>query len=210
VAKRRVETSHEKLIWLMIAATIPVGITGLALEHVLRTQFAKPLSAAIFLTINGLILLLGDSYMKRQERQRSNFEIQTTIDHTAQALTPVKAGLIGLSQVAALIAGISRSGVTMVTGFFGGLDYEDAARFSFLLATPVIAGAGIIKLPDLFGPLGNGVRLQVLVGSVIAFLACLVAVRYLDRYFRTKRLWPFATYCLVFGVFMIFFISFKL
>ena len=88
----------------------------------------------------------------------------------------------------------------MVAGLLRGLDHEDAARFSFLLATPIILAAGVYKLPDLFGPLGNGVRPQILAGSVAAGLAAYVAVRFLVRWFRTRTLWPFAIYCLIAGV----------
>jgi undecaprenyl-diphosphatase len=105
--------------------------------------------------------------------------------------------------VFALLAGISRSGITMVAGLLRGLDYEDAARFSFLLATPVILAAGIYKLPDLLGPNGNGVRSQILVGSIVAGVAAYLAVRFLMRYFETRKLWPFAVYCLLFGSAMI-------
>jgi undecaprenyl-diphosphatase len=110
-----------------------------------------------------------------------------------------EAVFVGASQCLALLPGISRSGVSMVAGLLRGLSHEDAARFSFLLATPVILAAGVLKLPDLFGPLGAGVRGQVLAGSLAAFVAALVAVRWLTRYFETRTLTPFAIYCLVAG-----------
>ena len=110
-----------------------------------------------------------------------------------------EAVIVGVAQVFALIAGISRSGITMVVGLVRGLSHEDAARFSFLLATPIILAAGIYKLPDLFGPLGNGIRMQVLVGSVAAGIAAYVAVRFLMKYFETRTLTPFAIICLVEG-----------
>ena len=106
---------------------------------------------------------------------------------------------MGVAQIGALFAGISRSGITMIAGLARGLDHEDAARFSFLLATPIIFGAGLVKLPDLFGHLGNGVRGQSLVGAIAAGLAAFVSVRFLMRFFETKTLWPFGIYCLVFG-----------
>ena len=102
-----------------------------------------------------------------------------------------------------MFAGISRSGITMVAGLVRGLDYEDAARFSFLLATPVILAAGIYKLPDLLGHNGDGVRSQILVGSIAAGVAAYLAVRFLMRYFETRKLWPFAVYCWLFGLAMI-------
>ena len=103
-------------------------------------------------------------------------------------------------QILALLAGISRDGVTMVAGMFRGLSREDAARFAFLLATPVILAAGALKIPDLMGPLGNGIRGQVLVGSVLSGVGAYLSVRFLLRYFRTRTLNPFAVYCLVVGL----------
>jgi undecaprenyl-diphosphatase len=108
--------------------------------------------------------------------------------------------IIGLSQILALLAGISRDGVTMVTGMARGLSREDAARFAFLLATPVILAAGALKVPDLLGPLGNGIRGQILLGSILSGLGAYVSVRFLVRYFQTRTLYPFAIYCFVFGL----------
>ena len=105
-----------------------------------------------------------------------------------------------MAQVGALFAGISRSGITMVAGLVRGLDHEDAARFSFLLATPIILAAGVYKLPDLFGHLGNGVRGQSLVGAISAGIAAYFSVRFLVRFFETKTLWPFGIYCIVAGI----------
>lgn len=195
--KRRITTSYEKMIWLIIFATIPAGLTGLIFEHMLRTQFAKPLAATVFLFINGLILLTGDNYARRQARERKDFAMETTTAHTSKALSTKRAGLIGTAQVFALLAGISRSGITMVSGIYSGLDYEDSARFSFLLATPIILAAGIYKLPDLLGPNGNGARGQILVGAIVTGLAAYFSVRFLDKYFRNKSLRPFGIYCIV-------------
>jgi undecaprenyl-diphosphatase len=122
-------------------------------------------------------------------------------DARLAGLRPRDAFVIGASQSLALLPGISRSGISMVTGLLRGLSHEDAARFSFLLATPVILAAGVLKLPDLFGPLGDGVRGQVLAGSVASFVAAYAAVRWLTRWFRTRTLVPFAVYCLVAGAF---------
>jgi len=149
VRHRRVDTSTQRLGWLLILATVPVGVFGLVFEHSLRTVFAKPLAAAVFLTINGVILA-GGEWLRRRERDRHELEVRSL------EKLPVKdAVLIGGSEIGALFAGISRSGITMVTGLLRGLDHEDAAHFSFLLATPVIAAAGLYKLPDLLGPLGR-------------------------------------------------------
>jgi undecaprenyl-diphosphatase len=201
---RRLETPDERLAWLLIVATIPAGITGLVFEHALRTLFAKPLAAAIFLTINGVILYVGERYRRRASVQKLVAEHPTVQTETEKGrrldtLDFKESGVIGVAQIGALFAGISRSGITMVAGLVRGLDHEDAARFSFLLATPIIFAAGVYKLPDLAGHLGDGVRGQALVGSIFAGLAAYVSVRFLMRFFETRNLMPFAIYCLVFG-----------
>jgi undecaprenyl-diphosphatase len=201
---RRVETPDQRLAWLLVVATIPAGITGLALEHTLRTQFAKPLSAAIFLFVNGLILLVGERYRRRSSVRElvathAQVQSQTETGRRLDTLEYREAAVVGVAQVGALFAGISRSGITMVAGLVRGLDHEDAARFSFLLATPIILAAGVYKLPDFFGSLGDGVRGQALAGSVAAGIAAYFSVRFLLRFFETRTLWPFAIYCLVVG-----------
>jgi undecaprenyl-diphosphatase len=216
IRNRSVETSTERLAWLIIVATIPVGITGLLLEHTFRVLFAKPAAAAIFLTINGLILLAGE-WLRRRADSRASLEAQsmsetsverTELEHAVvggknrslENLSFAEAGIIGVFQTAALLAGISRSGITMVGGLVRGLSHEDAAKFSFLLATPVIFAAGLLKLPSLFGPAGENIHGQVIVGAIVAGLASWFSVKFLTRYFTTRTLIPFAVYCLVFGV----------
>ena len=206
VRTRRVETSTQRLALLIVVATVPVGITGLALEHTLRTLFAKPLAAAIFLTLNGVILLAGER-LRRRSVARADVRVtddrSTTDAETGRPLESLaygEAALIGVFQTFALLAGISRSGIAMVGGLLRGLDHEDAARFSFLLATPVIFAAGVLKLPSLFGPAGQGIGGQVVVGALVAGVAAYGAVRFLTRYFTTRTLTPFAVYCLVAGV----------
>ena len=258
----RVATRDEMLAWMIILATIPVGLVGLVAEHTFRVLFGKPILAAVFLIVNGVILFCG-------ERFRSSASIRADQEVTAQregAVAPADAGrgggppgpshpgaappvagqqavrqrtaghqpvrhaaghqavreeeishalasdervarmgfanalIIGSSQILALLAGISRDGVTMVTGMARGLSREDAARFAFLLATPVILAAGVLKVPDLLGPLGNGIRGQILLGSVLSGLGAYVSVRFLVRYFQTRTLYPFALYCFVFGL----------
>jgi undecaprenyl-diphosphatase len=201
---RRLETPDERLAWLLIVATIPAGLTGLVFEHALRTVFAKPLAAAIFLTINGVILYVGERYRRRASVKKLVDEHPTVKTETEKGrrldtLDFKEAGVIGVAQIGALFAGISRSGITMVAGLVRGLDHEDAARFSFLLATPIIFAAGIYKIPDFAGHLGDGVRGQALVGSIFAGLAAYVSVRFLMRFFETRNLMPFAIYCLAFG-----------
>ncbi|HLY82609.1 MAG TPA: undecaprenyl-diphosphate phosphatase [Acidimicrobiales bacterium] len=211
IAKRAVETSDERLAWLIVVATVPTAALGLVLEHPLRTLFAKPLAAAIFLTINGGILLAGERVRQRSAVRALAVKEGVEADgfRRLDTLEYKEAGIVGFFQSFALLAGISRSGITMVAGLIRGLDHEDAAKFAFLLATPIILGAGLYKLGDLFGPLGApnhvSIRGQVLAGSVVAGLASYVSVRFLTRYFKSSTLAPFGVYCLVAGVFFILF-----
>ncbi|MCU1454285.1 MAG: bacA [Acidimicrobiales bacterium] len=201
---RRISDSDERLGWLLIVASIPTGVLGLLFEHRLRTVFAKPLAASLFLTVNGVILGVGE-WARRRAASRADAPEEAVSHDDASSRRRLatfefrEAGFVGVAQTASLFAGISRSGVTMVAGLLRGLDHEDAARFSFLLATPIILAAGVYKLPDLFGPLGNGIRGQVLVGSIVSGLAAYAAVRFLVNYFETRTLTPFAIYSLVVG-----------
>jgi undecaprenyl-diphosphatase len=204
VSRRSIADRDGHLAWMLLLGTIPVGVVGLLFEHQLRVVFAKPLAAAVFLTLNGLILLGGETLRRRsahssRSNPRAAGSAVATGSRRIDQLSLREAVGIGSAQILALFAGISRSGVTMVAGLRRGLDHEHAARFSFMLATPVILAAGLYKLPDLLGPNGDGVRGQVLVGSVVAGLAAYGAVRFLERFFRTATLLPFAVYCLVVG-----------
>lgn len=208
---RQVNTSTERLAWLIIIATIPVGITGLALEHLLRTLFAKPAAAAVFLTLNGLVLVAGEALRRRTDRSAVTADGAAEVgsskrpdrfgsgDRPLDTLAYREAAVIGAFQTFALLAGISRSGITMVGGLVRGLNHEDAAKFSFLLATPVILAAGVLKLPSLAGPAGAGIHGQVVVGAVAAGMAAYASIRFLTRYFATRTLTPFAVYCLLAG-----------
>jgi undecaprenyl-diphosphatase len=120
-------------------------------------------------------------------------------DHRLARQSWAQGLFIGGAQILALFPGISRSGATMAAGLWRGLSHEDAARFAFLLATPVIAGAGLLKLPELAGPTGHGILGQVLVGSLVAGIAAYLSLRFLTRYFETRTLNPFAIYCLIAG-----------
>jgi undecaprenyl-diphosphatase len=191
VRYRRISTVDERLAWMLVLATIPVGITGLLLEHTFRTVLGKPIPAACFLIVNGFILY-GAERLRRRAQTYSDSEL------TKESFASTT--LIGSAQILALLPGISRSGVTMAAGLLKGLSHEDAAKFSFLLATPVILAAGLLKIPsDLFGPLGDGVRGQVLAGSIASGVAAYLAVKFLTKYFETRTLVPFAIYCLVAG-----------
>jgi undecaprenyl-diphosphatase len=213
IRDRQVDTSDQRLAWLLILATIPVGIAGLVLEHWFRTTLSKPVPTSIFLAINGVILLVGERLRRRapqpdpvyavagdRPRLVDERDLAGASDRTLSAMPVAGAVGIGSAQIAALAPGISRSGITMVAGLLRGLTHEDAARFSFLLATPVILAAGLFKLPDLAGPLGNGVRGQVLVGSVLSGIAAYLSVRFLTRYYQVRSLVPFGIYCLVAGL----------
>ena len=333
----------ERLAWMIIFATIPVGLTGVVLEHTFRVVFAKPSAAAVLLFINGLILL-GAEALRRSAIRRKQADAAATAGRPAQAFAsasapgatvsapsweaaasgypgyrnpprpgyrnapdpghrnapdpgyrppdpgyrsapdpsyrnpphpgyrnpphpgyrdapnpgyrnpadpsyrnPPHAGyrghpdvtgagrptshrkssggrdvadvdaaersdarlarlsygsgiLIGATQILALLAGISRSGITMAGGLWRGLDHEDAARFAFLLATPVILAAGVLKVPSLLGPAGAHIHGQVVLGVIVCGIAAYLSVRFLVRWFQTRTLTPFAIYCLAFGL----------
>ena len=203
IKNRKITTSAERLAWLLILATIPVGIAGLALDHALRTALGKPIPAAVFLTINGAVLFVGERLRRRTAAAVPAAVHSEGLNESDERLArlPIVEGMaIGAAQILALLPGISRSGTTMVAGVLRGLSHEDAARFSFLLATPVILAAGALKIPELFGPEGNGIGGQVIAGSIAAFIAAYFAVRFLVRYFETRTLTPFAIYCALAGL----------
>jgi undecaprenyl-diphosphatase len=203
--KRRVDTPTERLAWLIIVASVPVGILGVALEHVARVATAKPEVAAIFLVINGFILLGAERLRRRsQVRELARREgMKADGGRRLETLEYREAAVIGLSESTALIAGISRDGVVMATGLARGLDNEDAARYAFLLATPIILVAGLYKLPDLLGPNGDGVRGAAVIAAVAAAITAVFTVHFLMRYFKRGNLIPFGIYCVVFGAAMI-------
>jgi undecaprenyl-diphosphatase len=241
------QTVEQKLSWMIILATIPVGIAGLALEHDFRVYFSKPILTAIFLAMNGLILFAGEAVRRRRagrdEQQSVEDRQMAAVGGSAEAaggpgvpgppgdgvarhstgqraLKQQEASLarqsdkrlvevgwlsafgLGAAQILALLPGISRDGVVMVSGMFRGLSMQDAARFSFLLSAPVIFAAGVLKIPDLTGPLGAGVRGQVLAGSLMSFIGAYFALRFFMRYISksNRALTPFAVYCLVVGI----------
>jgi len=202
IVRREVQNADQRLAWLLILATIPVGIVGLVGEHAFRTTLSRPVPTAVFLTINGLLLL----WIERARRGTADGEYVDertsgpASDHRLAALPVVRAVAVGAAQILALAPGISRSGVTTSAGLRIGLDREDAARFSFLLATPVILAAGVLKLGDLAGPLGDGIRGQVVFGSVLSGIGAYLSVRFLTRYVARRSLRPFGGYCIVAGV----------
>jgi undecaprenyl-diphosphatase len=235
--------TDQTLAWMIIVATIPVGIAGLLLEHTFRTVFSKPILTSSFLFVNGLILLAGEA---RRRRGATAESLQAAADqemvaqrqtasvaaggqgavgggrHSSgqRAMKQEQAGLavaadrrltglgfptaffLGAVQILALLPGISRDGTVMVSGMFRGLTRQDAARFSFLLSAPVIFAAGVLKIKDLTGPLGAGIRGQVLFGSVLSFVGAYLALRFLVSYLSksSRTLTPFAIYCLAAGL----------
>ena len=240
IRHRRAETPDEKMAWMVILATIPVGLVGLVFEHQFRILFGKPIRAAIFLLLNGLILYAGERFRTRaslqadadlaKEREHARGEAgHGTASHASgqravrqlevsrgveadrrlAASGYLQALVIGSAQILALLAGISRDGVAMVAGMFRGLSREDSARFAFLLATPVILAAGVLKVPDLTGPLAKGIHGPILVGSILSGLGAYLSVRYLVKYFQTRTLTPFAIYCVLFGGASIIYLSVK-
>jgi undecaprenyl-diphosphatase len=234
--------TDQTLAWMIILATIPVGLAGVALEHTFRTIFSKPILTASFLFLNGFILLAGERARRRHadmeaqeiasdlqaitERQRagvaagggagggrhSSGQRALKQQHASLAVEADRRivrrtgwlGAVGLgaSQILALLPGISRDGTVMVAGMFRGLSRQDAARFSFLLSAPVILAAGLLKVPDLTGPLGAGIRGPILFGSLLSGIAAFLALRFLVRYFSDPKrtLTPFAIYCLAAGL----------
>jgi undecaprenyl-diphosphatase len=193
----RSEDTYARLGWLLVAATIPVGVIGLLLQEPLRKLFASPQTAAAFLIVNGVALLMFERLRRRPARAG---DYLGDSDGRIAKLSWREAIGVGTSQAFALIPGISRSGFTMGGGLIAGLSNEDAARFGFLLATPVIFAAAVLKLPELFGSAGNGVRGPALVAGLCAAATTFFAVKFLLRYFQTNRLTPFGVYCVGLGV----------
>jgi undecaprenyl-diphosphatase len=271
IRDRDIVTSDQKLAWMIIVATIPVGIVGLLFEHAFRVIFGKPVLAGVFLVVNGLILFSGEKFRTKASRQADQevaeerrlaivpAEVQrepaagvaalglaAAADGGATVAPPRRPGhgthaaakpdakteraaeladavradqrlskldylqtlIIGGAQILALLAGISRDGVTMVAGMHRGLSREDAARFAFLLATPVILAAGALKTSDLITK-GHGIYGPILAGSILSGIGAYVSVRFLVRYFQTRTLTPFAIYCVLFGVGSIIYLQVK-
>jgi undecaprenyl-diphosphatase len=193
----RQDDSYARLGWLLVAATIPVGVIGLLLQEPLRKLFASAEIAALFLIINGIVLLLAERLRRRPAREG---DYSGDVDARLSKLSWRQAISVGTSQAFALIPGISRSGVTMSGGLVVGLSNDDSARFAFLLATPVIFAAALLKLPELFGAAGDGVRGPALVAGLCAAATTFLAVKFLMRFFQSNRLTPFGIYCIALGL----------
>jgi undecaprenyl-diphosphatase len=184
----------ERTGWLLVVGTLPVGILGVLLEKPVRDLFGSPLPVAIFLTLNGLVMFAGEALRRRQMEQRGRTERPIERLGFAQSVA------IGFAQSFALLPGISRSGASMVAGLMCDLDHQDAAEFSFLLATPVIFAAALLEAPRLFDPGAHVVALQAVVGGIAAAVAAYLSVAFLMRYFRSNDLRPFGWYCVIAGV----------
>ncbi len=201
IARREVRTTDQRLAWLLVLGTIPVGLVGLLAEHWFRTTLARPTPTAVFLLVNGLILLFIERG-RRRERDTEYVDERVSGPESDRRVARTKVGravAVGATQTLALAPGISRSGVATSAGLLAGLAREDAARFSFLLATPVILAAGALKLGDLAGPLGDGIRGQVIFGSVLSGVGAYLSVRFLTRYLADRSLRPFGAYCIAAG-----------
>lgn len=188
------DDADARLAWLLIIATIPAGVLGLLFEESLKKFFASPSLAAIFLLCNGVILFLGEILRKRK------LSTLRDSDSRIAQTTWMQAVGIGASEAIALIPGFSRTGATLVGGLFVGLSHADSAKFSFLLATPIIAAAGVLKLPELFTTSENAMLPQTIVGALTAGVFAYFSVRFLTKYFKTNTLLPFSIYCLIVGI----------
>ena len=201
LADRRIapENHDAKLGWLLVVGTVPAGLLGLLFQDSLRTVFASAQSAAFFLMLNGVMLYGAERLRRRAPVVETSDPLAS--DQRISGETSYRDAVgIGAAQAIALIPGVSRSGASMAGGLLTGLSNEDAARFSFLLATPIIGAAALLKLPDLFGSTGDGVRGQALAASLCSALTAWFSVRFLVKYFETNRLTPFAIYCFVAGL----------
>jgi undecaprenyl-diphosphatase len=196
VKKGEVQTGTESWVsWLIIIGCVPAGLIGVFLETPLKELFASPIIAATFLVVNGAILFLGEALRRRGETKPGHLMVQKQgISRPLASLSWKEALLVGCAQSLALIPGISRSGVTMVAGLGVRLNHEDAARYSFLLGTPLIGAAALLEVPQLFGQSAN-VLMLVIAGMVVSGVAAFLSTRFLLKYFETGHLYPFAAYC---------------
>jgi len=184
-----------KLGWLLVVATIPAGILGILFEKTFKSLFGNPQLVAGMLILNGLLLFGAELLRKKRKEQTAAHS-----NERIAKLTWFQAIKIGLLQCIALIPGFSRTGATLTGSLLVGLSHEDSARFAFLLATPIIGAASVLKLPELAGTTENGALAPVIIGAVTAGLAAYFSVKFLTKYFETKTLTPFAVYCTVLGV----------
>jgi len=197
LGKKSMTPTHahaSRVFWLVLIATIPAGLLGIAFQKKLTNLFGNAKYTAIFLTVNGIILIVAE----RLTRKGSTHLVANADEEIAKHIDIKRAIGIGFGQSAALFAGISRFGITMSAGLIRGLSHSVAADFAFLLSLPIIAAAAVVKLPHL-AHLNGGLG-PVLVGSLVSFCATYVSIKFLVKWFKTNTLYPFAIYCLLFGV----------
>jgi undecaprenyl-diphosphatase len=198
----RIETGPERLAMLLMVGTIPAGILGVYLESRIKSLFASPYVAASLLVLNG-VLMLGFEVLRRRAESRAGQEAPIGPEREekfaeAEQISFLAAAIVGACQALAFLPGISRSGVTIGGGLLAGLRHEEAARFSFLLATPVILAAGLVEVPLLFA---SGVPVaEYVAGAVLSGIAAYASARFLLRYFRSGRLDPYGWYCIAAGL----------
>ncbi len=190
---------YAKLGWMLVVATIPAGILGLLFQQSLAELFASPRLVAGVLVLNGTMLWSADILRKKKKIETETVGEQSDIRIAKNSWRQTVK--IGLMQVLALVPGFSRTGSTITGGLLAELSYEDAARFSFLLATPIIGAASVLKIPELFTTPGEAMFLgQTVAGAVAAGIFAYLSVKFLLKYFETKKLWPFAVYCIAVGI----------
>ena len=198
LAKRTIEKNdyHARLGWLLVVGTIPAGIVGLLLQDKLQILFSSAKIAAIFLIGNGVLLYGAELLRRRAPTDRAITKADVRIAKTSW----MQSLLVGVCQSIALLPGFSRSGSTMAGGLLIGLSHEDAARFSFLLATPIIGGAAVFKLLDFLAAPNYAAIGPAVVGALCAAFGAYFSVKFLLKYFETNKLTPFAVYCFVAGI----------
>jgi undecaprenyl-diphosphatase len=198
----QIQTDTERLAMLLLVGTIPAGILGVFLETRVKALFASPYAAAGFLVVNG-VLMLGFELLRRRAERKAALESISRVEQEerfgqAERISFRAAALVGACQALAFLPGISRSGVTIGGGLLAGLRHQEAARFSFLLATPVILAASMVEVPQLITsgvPIGEYVAAAALSG-----IAAYASARFLLRYFRSGRLDPYGWYCIAAGL----------
>jgi len=183
-----VRSVEGRLFWYLVAASVPGAIGGYLLEKKAETVFRSPTLIATMLILMGILLYWADR-RSTKKIEMSNITFGTSL-------------LIGISQVLAIVPGVSRSGITMTTGLLMGVTREGAARFSFLLSTPIIFGAAMVKLP---GVISNSsvITANFMIGTVVSCIAGIVSIGFLLRYVQTKNFLPFAWYRFILGALVI-------
>jgi len=212
IIRGSINSDAERLAMLLMTGTLPAAVLGVFLESRIKSLFASPFAAAAFLIVNGGVMLAAELLRRRAERHaalegRPREEQEERFTNAAH-ISFVAAAIVGACQALAFIPGISRSGVTIAGGLVAGLRHTEAARFSFLLATPTILGAGLLEVPLLFG---RGVPLaEYLIAALLSGIAAYASARFLLRYFKSGRLDPYGWYCIAAGLIGLALLTFNL